>query len=255
MKRVNIQEYEGKWLIPLLEQAQRNLGSAATMGSVVLDRGYLDGSDVWQVHHKGLLVVIVGKTTMAVVQDAQGLAKDERAAVRERVISHGHGTTAQEERLRTELVGIEAFTSDESSGQTEDTQHAHRRDDTGQPIHAMVVRRWDHRVPKGGGTVDLTNGEVRDPCVIFDISEWRSVMENGMFKEGTHPWHLVRFPKRTQAVVTVHVFFPLLVLAFCPAFRLWQASTATTPTEVTQVLPALSSALLGGEGTARWRQR
>jgi hypothetical protein len=134
---------------------------------------------------------------MAVVQDAQGLAKGERAMVRERVINHGHGTTAKEERVRTERVGIEAFTSNDSSGQAEDTQHAPRRGDAGQPIHAVVVRCWDTRVPKGGGTVDLTNGEVCHPFVIVDTSDWRRVSENGMFKEGTHPWHLVRFPTRT----------------------------------------------------------
>lgn len=153
MKLVKIQEYEGRWLLPLLEQAQQNLGSAATIGSVVIDRGYLDGADLWQVHHKGLLFVIVGKSNMAVVQDAQGLAKGERAVVRERVIGHGHGKMAREERLRTELVGIEALTSYDSYGEIEDTQLAHRRDYVGQPINAVVVRRWDNRVPKGGGTV------------------------------------------------------------------------------------------------------
>lgn len=255
LKLVKIQDYEGKWLIPLREQAQHNLGSTATISSVVIDRGYLDGADLWQVHQKGLLFVIVGKANMAVVQDAQGLAKGERVKVRERVIKHGHGKTATEERLRTELVGIEALTSYDSYGEAEDTQHAHRRDYAGQPINAVVVRRWENRVPKGGGTVYLTNGEVRDPFVIFDTYDWRSVIENGMFKEGKYPWHLLRFPKRTQAAVIVHVFFTLLVLAFCTAFRLWQAQTATTPTEATQVLPTLSSALLGAEGTARWRQR
>lgn len=64
----------------------------------MIDRGYLDGADLWQVHQNGLLFVIVGKSTMAVVQDAQGLAKGERAMVRERVSSHGHGKTAKEER-------------------------------------------------------------------------------------------------------------------------------------------------------------
>jgi hypothetical protein len=255
MKLVKIQEYEGKWLIPLLEQAQRNLGSAATIGSVVIDRGYLDGADLWQLHQKGLLFVIVGKSNMVVVQDAQGLAKGERAVVRERVISHGHGKTAQEERLRTELVGIEALTSYDSYGEVEDTQQAHRRDYVGQPINAVVVRRWDNRVPKGGGTVYLTNGDVCDPFHIFDTYDWRSVIENGIFKESKHPWHLLRFPKRTQAAVIVHVFFTLLVMALCTAFRLWQAQTATTPASATEVLPTLSSTLLGEEGTARWRQR
>jgi hypothetical protein len=239
MKLVTIQEYEGKWLVPLLEQAQRNLGSAATIGSVVIDRGYLDGADLWQVHQKGLLFVIVGKSNMAVVQDAQGLAKGERGMVRERVVAHGHGKTATQERLRTELVSVPALTSYDSYGEVEDTRYAQRRDYVGQPINAVVVRRWDNRVPKGEGTVYLTNADVSDPFAIFDTYDWRSVIENGIFKEGKYPWHLLRFPKRTEAAVVVHCFFTLLVMALCTAFRLWQAQAASTPTPATEVLPTL----------------
>src|SRR5712671_3901477 len=104
MKLVQIQEYEGRWLVPLLEQAQRNLGTHAHIGTIVIDRGYLDGEDLWQVYQLGVLFVIVGKANMSVVQDAQGLAKGERARIRERVVRHGHGKTANEERLRTEVV-------------------------------------------------------------------------------------------------------------------------------------------------------
>ena len=71
MKIVQIQDYEGKWLVPLLEQAQRNLGTHAHIGTIVIDRGYLDGEDLWQVHQRGVIFVIVGKANMAVVQDAQ----------------------------------------------------------------------------------------------------------------------------------------------------------------------------------------
>jgi hypothetical protein len=39
MKLVKIQEYEGRWLVPLLEQAQANLGSVAQLEAVVIDRG------------------------------------------------------------------------------------------------------------------------------------------------------------------------------------------------------------------------
>src|SRR5579859_2957110 len=59
MKLVKIQEYEGSWLIPLLEQAQRNLGEHAHIGTIVIDRGYLDGEDLWRVHHRGIIFVIV----------------------------------------------------------------------------------------------------------------------------------------------------------------------------------------------------
>src|SRR5437588_12146047 len=116
MKLVSIQDYEGKWLLPLLEQAQQNLGTAAQIGTIVVDRGYLDGEDLWRVHQKGVIFVICGKANMAVTQDAQGLARDERAIVRERVVRRGHGKTAKDQRLRTELVGLEALTSSAQEG-------------------------------------------------------------------------------------------------------------------------------------------
>ncbi len=255
MKVVPIQDYEGKWLVPLLEQAAENLGVHAQIGTVVIDRGYLDGADLWSVHQNGLVFVICGKSTMAVTQDAQGLAKGERAVVRERIVRRGHGKTAKEQRLRTELVGVEALTSYGSYGDPEDTQHAHRRDYTSQPINAVVVRKWENREPKTGGTVYLTNADVRDPFTVFDTYDWRSVIENGIFKEGKHPWHLLKFPRRTQAAVVVHCHFTLVVMGLCTAFRLWQAQSAVTPSAQTEAVPTLSSALLGGEGTARWRKR
>src|SRR5437868_4621424 len=45
VKVVKIQEYEGRWLVPLLEQAQRNLGTRGQIKTIVIDRGYLDGED------------------------------------------------------------------------------------------------------------------------------------------------------------------------------------------------------------------
>ncbi len=255
MKLVPIQEYEGKWLVPLVEQAQSNLGTHAYLTSIVIDRGYLDGEDLFRVHQMGLIFVIVGKANMAVVQDAQGLAKGERASVRERVVRHGHGKQATQQRVRTEVVGVSALTSYDSYGEASQTQNAHRRDYVGQMINAVVVRKWENRVPKTGGTVYLTNSPVTDPFVVFDTYDWRSVIENGIFKEGKYPWHLLRFPKRNEAGVVVHCHFTLLVMGLCSAFRLWQAQQALAPTSDQQRHPCLSSALLGGEGTARWRKR
>ncbi len=74
---VHIQDYEGKWLVPLLKQAQQNLGSAAQIEKIVIDRGYVDGADLWSVHTQGIIFVICGKSNMSVTQDAQGLAKGE----------------------------------------------------------------------------------------------------------------------------------------------------------------------------------
>ncbi len=44
-------------------------------------------------------------------------------------------------------------------------------------------------------------------------------------------------------------------MALCTAFRLWQVQSAADPTHETEARSSLSTALLGGEGTARWRLR
>lgn len=255
MKVVKIQEYEGQWLVPLLEQAQRNLGGQGHISTIVIDRGYLDGEDLWQVHAQGVRFVIMGKSTMAVTQDAQALAKGEKAHVRERVVRHGQGKKATEERLRTELVGIAGLTTYDQYGTAEQVKHANRRDYQGQPINAVVVHRWDNRVPATDGTVYLTDLPVSDPFVVFDTYDWRSVIENGIFKEGKHPWHLGRFPKKTEAGGVMHCHFTLTVMTLCTAFRLWQAHQALPRAEFTSSPLPVSTSLLGGEGAARWRLR
>jgi hypothetical protein len=153
MKVVTIEADEGAWLLPLLKQAQHNLGTRAHISTIVIDRGYLDGQDLWQVHRSGVIFVVVSKSTMAVTPDAQGLARQEPARVRERVVRHGHGKTATKLRLRSELVGLEWLTTYDQYGEPTQTQYAHRRDYEGQPINAVVVRLWNNRRPSDGGTV------------------------------------------------------------------------------------------------------
>src|SRR2546429_438695 len=59
----------------------------------------------------------------------------------------------------------------------------------------------------------------------------------------------------SRSAAVVHCHFTFLVMGLCTAFRLWQAKSTLVPTAQTAVHPNLSTALLGGEGTARWRQR
>jgi len=250
MKVVSIQAYEGAWLLPLLTQAQANLGDHARIAKVVADRGYLDGADLWQVAQRGIIFVVVAKAGMAVADDARALAARRRGSRRERVVRHGRGRTATTQTRTTVLVGLRGLTTYDAYGDPEQTKEHLRKDYAGTPLNAVVVRTWDNRTPKEG-TVYLTNGPVSDPFVVFDDYDWRSVIENGIFKEGKHPWHLTHFPQRTEAAVIVHCHFTLLVMTLTTAYRLWQAQQASTAA----ANRTLSSTLLGGEGAERWRRR
>jgi Transposase DDE domain len=260
MRVGKIQEDEGQWLVPLMTQAQANRGAHARIRKVVIDRGYLDGEDLWQLDQQGIIFVIVAKDKMAIREDAHALARDAEAVERVRVIRHGRGKTAWTEKLTTGLVGITGLTTYDDFADPAEAVHRHRTNYTPQPLNAVVVRMWDNREDPHGGTVYLTNGPVADPFVVFDEYAWRSVIENGIFKEGKHPWHLTHFPQKTEAAVIVHCFFTVLVMALCTAFRLWQVQGAPEPEQSptaraqTQTV-SLAITLLGGEGTERWRRR
>jgi hypothetical protein len=264
MKVGKIQDYEGQWLVPLIQQAQANLGDRARINKVVIDRGYLDGEDLWQLDQRGILFVIVAKDGMVVRADAHAVAREAMAVERVRRVRHGHGKTAWTEELTTRLVGIEGLTTYDDYADPTQAVHRNRADYTPQPLNAVVVRTWENHEYPQGGMVYLTNGPVHDPFVVFDAYDWRSVIENGIFKEGKHPWHLTHFPQKTEEAVIVHCFFTLLVMALCTAFRLWQAHGESEdepsarpfprPRRQTQTVP-LAIALLEGEGTERWRRR
>lgn len=263
MAVAQIQAYEGEYLVPLVKQAQENLGERARIRKVVIDRGYLDGEDLWQIDQLGITFVIVAKAGMAIRDDAHALAREAKGIERVRRVRHGHGKNAWVEELRTCLVGIEELTTYDDYADPREAVHRNRADYVPQRLNAVVVRTWENREYPDGGIVYLTNGPVTDPFVVFDDYDWRSVIENGIFKEGKHPWHLTHFPQKTREAVIVHCFFTLTVMALCTAFRLWQAqdelldesdSSPLPPRRQHQRVP-LTTTLLGGEGIQRWRRR
>jgi len=150
---------------------------------VVIDRGSLAGEDLWALNQRGLTFVSVAKDNRAVTEDARSVAVAAEGHGRERVevMRHGPGRTATTERRRTRLVGSEALTTDDTSGDAEHARRRQRTDVEGHPLNAVVVLRWAGRSSPKGGPVYLTNGPLRDPCVAVDTDDWRSVVANGIF--------------------------------------------------------------------------
>ena len=122
--------------------------------------------------------------------------------------------------LETRLVGISGLTTYAQYGEPGCEKEAHKKEGRSNPINAVVVRVWEGKEygPKGG-PVYLTDLPVDRPFVAFDRYDERSVIENGLFKEGKGPWKLRRFPQKTERAVQVHVIFVLAVMALTNAYR------------------------------------
>jgi Transposase DDE domain len=221
---VPIQEHETLSLRALVTQARTNLAGYARLHTVVFDRGFLDGVDLWWLQQHGILFVVPAKSHMAVTVDAQAqAAAGEGITTGRRVhtVRHGQGKTAWSERLETEVVGIAALTTYDQYGTPEHGCHHNRRDFQPNPINAVVVRKWHGRdFGPGGKTVFLTNAPVEKPLQPFDDDDDRRLIENGCIKESKQQWSLKHPPQKTARAVRVHVIFTLLMFALATAYRL-----------------------------------
>ncbi len=250
VKVIKIEAYEGEWLVPLIQQAQANLGGHARIVKVVADRGYLDGVDLWEVHQMGIVFVVLAKAGMKVREAALAKAAQGQAQRRSRTVRHGHGRLATPETLTTELVVVTAlnqylqFGPPPEPGKQRSRQRPPR-------LNAVVVRMWDNRVLGDGGHVYLTNGSAQDAFAVFDTYDGRSLIENGLFREGKGPWLLEHAPQKNENAVLVHVVFTMAVMALATAYRLWNRQQELGAQETSET----GIALLGGEGATAWRRR
>lgn len=74
-KVVPINEHESKFTLALVRQAVKNLG-AGVLRVLLMDRGFLDGQDLWVLKHDlGIDFVVPSKDKMRVTEDARGMCR------------------------------------------------------------------------------------------------------------------------------------------------------------------------------------
>jgi hypothetical protein len=231
-----IQEHEALWTRALVAQAQANLAGYARLHTVVFDRAFLAGTDLWWLEQHGLLFVVPATDNMGGTADARALAAaGEGVTVGRRVhtVRHGQGRGAWSERWETAVVGSTGLTTDEPYGTEAHGRHHHRRDFEPNPINAVVVRKWKGQdYGPAGKTVFLTNAPVDKPLRPFDDYDDRSLIENCCIKEAKPQWDLGHPPQKTARAVRVHVVCTLLMCALATAYRLRCEQAALGPEPV-----------------------
>jgi hypothetical protein len=74
VKVVKMHEHEALWTRALGTQARVNLAGAARLHTVVFDKAFLAGTDLWWLDQRGILCVVPAKDTLAGTADARALA-------------------------------------------------------------------------------------------------------------------------------------------------------------------------------------
>lgn len=233
-----INEPDNKHALAVIRMARENVKGYATIRSVALDRGFIDGKLLSQIDQDGILVYIPAKSNMNITRDAREIARRAAAAnalgqttpgclyrERHQTRVHGAGKNATQEILTTTLVGIQDLPCD---WWTADGLTSESNSKSFEPklLHAVVVLRWDGAAKDAEKEVVLlTTNPALDPFVTFDAYDDRSLIENTCNREAKEKWFLEHHPKRSEAAVRVHAFFVFLSMALIAGYRSYKSKT------------------------------
>ncbi len=227
-KVVPIQKHESQFTLMLIRQAVRNVGKGL-LRVLLIDRGFLDGQDLWKLKHDlSIDFVVPARQNMRVTADAQGLCRQAADGAmifqQERMGKKKLVKKGKREHVRWEgqvsVVGVARLASYDQYGDEEHIKRANSKDFVGNELNAVVVTKWQGKGYEAGKEkVFLTSLPVAEPLEVLDLYDLRSLIENTAFRELKQGWFLKRYPKKTMAAIRGHVFLTLVAFTLANAFR------------------------------------
>ena len=232
MKIDGIEVTDNEHALEVLAQARANVEGYATIRSVALDRGFLDGK-VLSLMDKDTIVYIPAKSNMTITADAREIARRaaalaaqglglEGTTYEERVerVTHGSGKKTTFEDRKTTVVRIRELPCDwwKKEGSS---SASNAKDFEPKLVNATVVLRWDGALKDAEKEVVILDTDPADGAFVgFDAYDDRSLIENTCNREAKESWFLEHHPKRSEAGMRVQAYFVFLCMALVSAFRL-----------------------------------
>jgi hypothetical protein len=208
----------------VVQQAVANLADHAGIVSLAVDRGFMDGSFLWWLHHTMHIIFnIPAKTDMHVYRDALALADEGIREIRDKSRSVGSGKNKTSVVDHWDVVGIESLTSAGFYGELGSGSHENRKGFLANPINAVVVLDdpFKRNNPDSDTLVILTNAPVDKPIKVYDAYDARSEIENGLFREAKQAWFIQRPARNNADAFRAHIYLTLLMMALTASFQTW----------------------------------
>jgi len=230
---INVADNEHAYEV--VAQSRKNVEGYATIRSVALDRGFLDGNLLSKIDGEGAIVYLPAKSNLTITTDAREIARRAEALAAqgraldgttdtERVETgqRGAGKNATVEERKTVVVGIRElpcawWREGGSSSAATSKSFAPKR------LNATVVLRWTGAPADAEkAVVVLPTDPANDPFVAFDAYDDRSLIENTCNREAKESWFLEHHPKRSEAGMRLHAYFVFMCMGLVSAFRCYK---------------------------------
>jgi hypothetical protein len=230
---INVADNEHAYEV--VAQSRKNVEGYATIRSVALDRGFLDGNLLSKIDGEGAIVYLPAKSNLTITTDAREIARRAEALAaqgraldgttyKERVekVQRGAGKNATVEERKTVVVGIRELPCDwwrEGGSSSAATSKSFEP----KLLNATVVLRWNGAPADAEKeVVFLTTDPANDPFVAFDAYDDRSLIENTCNREAKESWFLEHHPKRSEAGMRLHAYFVFMCMGLVSAFRCYK---------------------------------
>jgi hypothetical protein len=225
---VPLNENEGPYLIPLIEQAVANVGKGV-IRMVVADRGFLSGENIWTLKHQHKIdVLIYSKQKMDVTKELQKRVAEHQE--RERDGLPVAQDAVREEDDQTTVYGFNHLSWFWTYGDAAHGQEMHKKIHKKEgrcpthPIAGALITRYKNTVCRCPIPLLSTKrfGKSFTPLDAMQIYRKRQHIENEGFRELKQGYHLNHFPSRTFAGVKFHVLFTLIIYNMISCYKTTQ---------------------------------
>lgn len=186
MNIVPANESDHNYFLPMIKQGVRNCGKGR-IHLVIADRGFLNGSHLWELKHKmGIDFVIPAKAGMIVREDAIALGKTYKNKTSAqwkygKGISKGYGVDG----LRSYLEYNPPKVKDNKKS-------------NGSPMNAVVITAWRGKAVSSAKQIALLTSlpAEEDAAAIAKAYRLRTYIENSGFRELKQAAFLKQLPRR-----------------------------------------------------------
>jgi hypothetical protein len=236
--RINVDDRT--WMLALVQQGKANLGGR--LKSVVLDRGFWDGQDLFHVAQE-VPFFIPGRSDLEVTKEARRWAKEvyaqaqKRKPVSDAIIAkrkvhvvRGRGKHRREQEEELVVVGLQGLDCPTYAAEPPGAW-VHSKSYVAPTLNAAVVMH-DPSYPspddEENHLVILTGASMApqaDVLAAYDRFDERAVIENSGNKEAKRAFFLEAPLEKSEAAVLLHAHFVFMLMALLGAFRAEQART------------------------------
>ena len=220
MNIVPANEDDHKYFLPVIKQGIHNCG-IGRIKVVIADRGFLDGSQLWELKHRLRIdFIIPAKAGMIIREDAIGLRKEYgKKPLAE--WSYGKG--------KCQGYGIDGL---RSYFEYNPAGEKNNRRTSGSPLNAVVVTTWRGKaVSIDKQKVILTSLPAEEDAVSI-VKEYRlrSLIENSGFRELKQAAYLKHLPRRkgrnAESAAYMHIMLCVFTHTLFYAFLQWRKKEA-----------------------------